>query len=71
MGGVAVASDVTCDNPGNCGSSGDKTAVASIAVNIVIDNNSAIIGEGATLTAGDNVTVAAKDLCLWGRGFYP
>ena len=61
---VAVASDVTCDNPGNCGSSsGDKTAVgASIAVNIVIDNNSAIIGEGATLTAGDNVTVAAKDL---------
>ncbi|EHI49802.1 hemolysin-type calcium-binding region [SAR116 cluster alpha proteobacterium HIMB100] len=61
---VAVASDVTCDNPGNCGSSsGDKTAVgASIAVNIVIDNNSAIIGEGATLTAGDNVTVMAKDL---------
>ncbi len=61
---VAVASDVTCDNPGNCGSSsGDKTAVgASIAVNIVIDNNSAIVGEGATLSAGDNVSIAAKDL---------
>ncbi len=34
---IAVASDVTCDNPGNCGGDGgDKTAVgASIAVNVV------------------------------------
>ena len=58
-------SDATCDDPGNCGSSsGDKTAVgASIAVNVVIDNNSAQLGEDVDLSAvTDNVTVAAKDL---------
>ena len=62
---MALASDATCDDPGNCGSSsGDKTAVgASIAVNIVIDNNSAIIEEDVSLASNtDNVTVEAKDL---------
>ena len=61
---IAVASDVTCDNPGNCGGDGgDKTAVgASIAVNIVIDNNSAIVGEGSSINAGDNVTISSSDL---------
>ena len=62
---MALASDATCDDPGNCGSSsGDKTAVgASIAVNVVIDNNSAQLGEDVDLSAvTDNVTVAAKDL---------
>ena len=61
---IAVALDVTCDNPGNCGGDGgDKTAVgASIAVNIVIDNNSAIVGEGSSINAGDNVTISSSDL---------
>ena len=62
---IALASDATCDDPGNCGSSsGDKTALgASIAVNIVIDNNTAEIGEGVNLSAvTDNVSVVAKDL---------
>ena len=62
---IALATDATCDDPGNCGSSsGDKTAVgASIAVNIVIDNNTAEIGEGVDISgATDNVTVASSDL---------
>ncbi|MGC6517441.1 MAG: hypothetical protein ACON49_05385 [Candidatus Puniceispirillaceae bacterium] len=62
---MALASDATCDDPGNCGSSsGDKTAVgASIAVNVVIDNNSAEIGENVDLSAvTDNVSVQAEDL---------
>mgnify|MGYP000291077933 CR=1 FL=1 len=62
---MALASDATCDDPGNCGSSsGDKTAVgASIAVNIVIDNNTAEIGENVDISAAtDNVSVIAKDL---------
>ena len=33
--------------------------------------DAAIIGEGATLIAGDNVTVAAKDLSSGAGGFYP
>ena len=62
---MALASDATCSDPGNCGSSsGDKTAVgASIAVNIVIDNNTAEIGENVDISAAtDNVSVVAKDL---------
>ena len=61
---IAVASDVTCDNPGNCGGSGgDKTAVgASIAVNVVNDSNLAQIGESSSITAGDNAAVVAEDL---------
>ena len=62
---MALASDATCKDPGNCNSSsGDKTAVgASLAINIVIDNNSAEIGENVDLSGTtDNVTVAARDL---------
>ena len=62
---MALASDATCKDPGNCNSSsGDKTAVgASLAINIVIDNNSAEVGENVDLSGTtDNVTVAAKDL---------
>ena len=61
---IAVASDVTCSDPGNCGSgSGDKTAVgASIAVNVVVDSNKAEIGEDSIITAGDNATILAEDL---------
>ncbi len=61
---IAVASDVTCDDPGNCGGDGgDKTAVgASIAVNVVVDTNKAEIGEDSTITAGDNATILAEDL---------
>ena len=59
---MALASSATCDDPGNCNSNGDRTAVgASIAVNLVLDNNSATIGEDTTIS-GDNVTIAAKDL---------
>ena len=62
---MALASDATCKDPGNCNSSsGDKTAVgASLAINVVIDNNSAEIGENVDLSGTtDNVTVAARDL---------
>ena len=62
---MALASDATCSDPGNCGSSsGDKTAVgASIAVNIVIDNNTAELGENVDISgATDNVSVVAEDL---------
>ena len=61
---IAVASDVTCDNPGNCGGDGgDKTAVgASIAVNVVNDSNLAQIGESSSISAGDNASVVAEDL---------
>ena len=62
---MALASDATCKDPGNCNSSsGDKTAVgASLAINIVIDNNSAEIEENVDLSGTtDNVTVAARDL---------
>ncbi|MDC1135924.1 hypothetical protein OAT45_04360 [Alphaproteobacteria bacterium] len=61
---IAVASDVTCDNPGNCGGDGgDKTAVgASIAVNVVNDSNLAEIGESTSINAGDNASVVAEDL---------
>ncbi len=61
---IAVASDVTCDNPGNCGGDGgDKTAVgASIAVNVVNDSNLAQIGESSSIAAGDNASVVAEDL---------
>ena len=61
---IAVASDVTCDDPGNCGGQGgDKTAVgASIAVNVVVDENKAEIGENTSISAGDNATILAEDL---------
>ena len=61
---IAIASDFTCDDPGNCGGQGgDKTAVgASIAVNVVVDNNKAELGENASIDAGDNATVLAEDL---------
>ena len=61
---MALASDATCKDPGNCGSSsGDKTAVgASIAVNVVVDTNKAEVGENVAISATDNATIMAEDL---------
>ncbi|MGC6439628.1 MAG: leukotoxin LktA family filamentous adhesin [Candidatus Puniceispirillaceae bacterium] len=60
---IALASDATCKDPGNCNSnSSNRTAVgAGIAVNVILDNNSVNVGEGASI-AGDNVTIEARDL---------
>ena len=61
---VAVASDVTCSDPGNCDSGdSERTAVgASIAVSVVLDNNKVQLGEQSVLSAGDNITLLAEDL---------
>ena len=61
---VAVASDVTCSDPGNCDSGdSERTAVgASIAVSVVLDNNAVQLGEQSVLSAGDNITLLAEDL---------
>ena len=59
---AAVASSATCSDPGNCNSNGDRTAVgAGIAVNLVLDNNTATISENAQIS-GDNITIEARDL---------
>ncbi|MGC6512260.1 MAG: leukotoxin LktA family filamentous adhesin [Parvibaculales bacterium] len=60
---LAVASDATCSDPGNCNSDSNKTAVgASIAVNVVTDTNLVQLGEDTTVTSSGSATIEAEDL---------
>ena len=60
---LAVASDATCSDPGNCNSDSNKTAVgASIAVNVVTDTNLVQLGEDTTVAATGSATIEAEDL---------
>ncbi|MGC6476026.1 MAG: leukotoxin LktA family filamentous adhesin, partial [Parvibaculales bacterium] len=60
---LAVASDATCSDPGNCNSDSNKTAVgASIAVNVITDTNYVELAEDGSFTTGGTATVEAEDL---------